>query len=838
MQIRSPLKLHDMVKINGSSFALQYKRTTSRPIDSTDVFDTIEDARVYARNTDTEPYVPYAGQIITVEERGSYLLVKDDTIPESDGKKHFKLVALGNKNDTDDSYLSKVNEDTARELIHFLKGIDANGVSNMETIILLKEFVSKNFSTGSTGFGIYQDESGNYHLDIDFVNIRRKLTADSIQVQRTYYVGGKQYVTPGAGIICSSVEDLGTEWRCRFKTTDADGRIVHNTFEAGDLGICETFNLEKKVDGKLGNRYYWRLVTGKGADYITLSKSDCDTNSDTPLVGDEIVQLGNRTDKNRQGAVVMDSVTAGGPYIRVYKGINSYNLPKPKIDLNPEQSVIESKLISEATGKDVDESLNTITKEIAKIKEQSDKSFTIWMEAYMPTLENEPASLWTDAATRDEHEQDIFYNTSAKTGEGGRAFRYENNAGVYSWNEITDKDTLAALEQALAADKKADSKKRVFVDTPNRDSVYDIGDLWVNAVYDDGTTIYKNDSLVCITAKVKGEAFSISHWKPTSTATTAYLENLGNKIVIAVTDSKEGIESAKRMAEQGIKDAAFATESAFNALGIAKDAQGKADENAAAIVVMNDSITALVQGIHFDRNGNITNINTSGLVTTADFNTLLSKKITFDASGHVSNISTSGLVTEAEFAQMFSEKAMADGYVKRAEISTFITEDDAGRLISNATIKADNINFEGSTVKISANNIELNGDVIAKAIKLDGLNVNDKFVIEKDGTVKMTGELRAGGDSEYSVPLVVDSKGLRIGRDGFDNVRLCTEYVSNTIESTLELGSVVRLTKTKIKINSPYGFTISVNDIRRVFLGIDGLFFYDVNGALKKSYTA
>lgn len=806
-----------MVKINGSSFALQYKRTTSRPIDSTEVFATIEDARVYARNTDTETYVPYAGQIISVEEGGTYQLVKDSTIPTQDGKKHFKLVPIGNKNDTDDSYLSKVNEDTAKELIHFLKGIDAHGLSTLEDIKLIGDLLSSNFVKGKSGFGVYKDEDGKYHLDVAYLNVLEKMIVETIEVKQSYHVQGAQYLTK-AGLIVSKVSG-NTVY---FKNKDADGNAIYNQFAAGDYAYHKDFNL------KGGSRVYWNEVTGVGEDYITMALS-----GDTPKVGDSIVQLGNKSDKSRQAAIILDS-----DGIVMYKGISSKSLPTPYIEMGDSGVVFRGKFISEATGKDVDESLKELSKEVEKVKDQTDKSFTIWMEAYMPTLENEPASLWTDAATRDEHEQDIFYNTSAKTGEGGRAFRYENNAGVYSWNEITDKDTLAALEQALAADKKADSKKRVFVDTPNRDSVYDIGDLWVNAVYDDGKIIYKNDSLVCITAKVKGEAFSISHWKPTSTATTAYLENLGNKIVIAVTDSKEGIESAKRMAEQGIKDAAFATESAFNALGIAKDAQGKADENAAAIVVMNDSITALVQGVHFDRNGNITNINTSGLVTTADFNTLLSKKITFDASGHVSNISTSGLVTEAEFAQMFSEKAMADGYVKRAEISTFITEDDAGRLISNATIKADNINFEGSTVKISANNIELNGDVIAKAIKLDGLNVNDKFVIEKDGTVKMTGELRAGGDSEYSVPLVVDSKGLRIGRDGFDNVRLCTEYVSNTIESTLELGSVVRLTKTKIKINSPYGFTISVNDIRRVFLGIDGLFFYDVNGALKKSYTA
>ena len=66
--ILSLLKLHKiMVKINGSSFALQYKRTTGRPIDSTETFKTLEDATSYARNTDAEEYFPYAGQIISVE---------------------------------------------------------------------------------------------------------------------------------------------------------------------------------------------------------------------------------------------------------------------------------------------------------------------------------------------------------------------------------------------------------------------------------------------------------------------------------------------------------------------------------------------------------------------------------------------------------------------------------------------------------------------------------------------------------------------------------------------------------------------------------------------------
>ena len=41
-----------MVKINGVSFEKQYRRTTSRPIDSTDTWKSKEDAESYARNTE------------------------------------------------------------------------------------------------------------------------------------------------------------------------------------------------------------------------------------------------------------------------------------------------------------------------------------------------------------------------------------------------------------------------------------------------------------------------------------------------------------------------------------------------------------------------------------------------------------------------------------------------------------------------------------------------------------------------------------------------------------------------------------------------------------------
>ena len=699
--------------IKGSSFAGRYKRVNGYSIDSTDVWETLEEARVYARNTDTEPYVPYAGQVVSVIENGTiYKLVKDDTIPETDGKKHFKLAIIGSNNDNDDRYVRKDIAETIEKLMTFLEGINAKGTSTLEQIKLVGDILSSNFATGSTGFGIYKDEQGNYHLDIDFVDIRKRLNVESLQVNQATYVGGKQYNSDG--IICNKVEDKGTFWRCYFRTTDAEGRIIYNPFVVDDLANCETFNL------KSGNHYYWRAVVGIGDDFIDLSKSDCISGSDDPLAGDSIVHLGNKTDPERQGTILWDSVTPGGPYIRIYKGINSYTMPEPLIDPNTVLSEISAKFINQATGKDIDDTINDLQTDMDLVREQTDKEYTLWFFDYDPTLENLPASEWTIDELKTMHEQDMFYNRLT-----GHGYRFEKDGSSWSWNDITDHLTLKALEDASKAQDTADGKRRVFVSQPKDSDVYDIGDMWANATYSGEGISYKNDSLVCITAKAKGTTFSIKHWQPSSTATTAYLENLGDRILAAVTDSEEGIEAAKRLANQGISDAYDAAQDALNALGIARGAQETADKNTAVIQVTKDSIAALVEGIHFDNSGNITNINTSGLVTNDDFNVLLSKKITFDAEGHVSNISTSGLVTESGFTQLFTEHAEADGYVKRAEISTFITEDDAGRLISNAVISADQIRFNGNIIANDTFLVNEAGDITMNNITANDAVLND-----------------------------------------------------------------------------------------------------------------
>lgn len=721
------------LEIKGDSFAGRYKRVNDYPIDTTDIWDTYNHALVYARNTDSVAYVPYAGQIVSVVEDGAiYKLEKDDSISEADGKKHFKLVLIGSKNDNDDRYLRRDVAETVQKLMTFLEGINVKGTATLEEITLLKNIVSKNFAAGGSGFGIYQDADGNYHLDIDFVDIRKKLSVEEIQVQQSTYIGGRQYNTKG-GIICNRVEDKGTFWRCYFKTTDAEGRTVNNTFQIDDQGICETFNM------KSGNHYYWRLVVGKGDDYIDLSKSDCAVGSDTPLVGDSIVQLGNRTDTSRQGAIVWDSATAGGPYVRIYNCIGAdkpYTMPEPLIDFNTVLSEITAKFVNQATGKDIDETIEDLKTDVDLVKEQTDREYTLWFFDYVPTLSNIPASEWTTAELKTMHDQDMFYNRLT-----GKGYRFESG----DWNEITDHLTLKALEDAAKAQDTADGKRRVFVEQPTDSQKYDVGDMWVNATYSDGTVKYKNDSLVCKTAKAKGVAFSIDHWKPSSTATTAYLENLGDQIILAVSNADDGVAAAKELARQGISDAYDAAQDALKALGIAQGAQNAADKNTSAIQVTEKSIAALVEGIHFNSAGNITNINTSGLITTADFSALYGKEIVYDKDGHVDMTKMSGIITEAGLTGMFSQLADTNGYVKKSYIDLFVTELPEGGFQSNAIIDADQIRFNGNIVandtfvvdtegNLTLNNIIANGFINATSGYIGGLNINENSIGLPDGS--------------------------------------------------------------------------------------------------------
>nr|DAM41124.1 MAG TPA: Putative tail protein [Herelleviridae sp.] len=400
---------------------------------------------------------------------------------------------------------------------------------------------------GESGISIYQDEEGNWHLDAEYLHVHRKLTAEEVEIMKTSQIKGK-VVNSAGGFVISKIDRIVGAWRCYFRQEDADGRRIYNSMRVDDLALCETFNLID-AGGQLSNHYWHRRVIAVGTDYVDIADNtnvdDYASGSDVPQVGDEVVQLGNLTDKDRQSAIIQSAAGTGAPYFKIIKGINSFTLPRPiflfdkqNFDIRVENPANRSEYIR------LQDFLESMQGRISSVMQQSDRNITFYFGDAVPSLTNEPANEWTDDETKEMHEHDVYYNRSYVETGGGRSYSFEKNQdGSFAWKEITDADVLKSLEAAKHAQDTADGKRRVFVQAVPIPP-YDAGDQWSNATFGDK---YRNDLLVCIQPKKKGEEFSIEDWQSAQHYTTKQFEaefNVGGKSISAfVKDLRTGLEA-------------------------------------------------------------------------------------------------------------------------------------------------------------------------------------------------------------------------------------------------------------------------------------------------------
>lgn len=498
-----------------------------------------------------------------------------------EGVQEAKDYTDGKVEGLDGRYLSKVQEDRTWFPLHLGGGadfgsymagllggkIDATGAAELLSLILRTGLESDNFSTGALGAGfcLKKDENGDAYIEVDRMLVRKIATFVQLMIQELKHVGGQIVLTP-ASMKCSRVvavkDNVLTDadgeilydadgevltdstdggevqfYRCYFEATDGE-KTINNEFAVGDQARCQTFNVKEGLNTNASNTYYWRLVTGVGDDYIDLSATDCDAGSQAPAAGDEIVQLGNRTDATRQTAIILSAYGNDAPYIKMYKGINSYSMDGKEFFTVSRTAVdiTADRIRFAATGQNVEDAMAEIAGEAVKgvsetvdglvtrlteninfvsalsddleiVKKQADGAIESFFGKYDPTAENEPASGWTEEEDKARHAKDTFTNIST-----GHSWSWVKDGDVWKWVEIEDTATTKALADAARAQDTADGKRRVFVATPTDASEYDPGDLWVNATYGD----YTDEMLRCNTKKAAEAAWSISHWEKAS----------------------------------------------------------------------------------------------------------------------------------------------------------------------------------------------------------------------------------------------------------------------------------------------------------------------------------
>lgn len=254
-----------------------------------------------------------------------------------------------------------IKKDGAARLLSLLLGdkgqygIKSDGTATLGNTTMADTVLKRILSTGGTtgdlgsGFAAFLTDAGMGRMEVDELLVRNKAIFNELEVRKLSYAGGNIVLSPAGSVLekVNYVDADGTEYkindkgkyldangnevtpakyRCYFKTDDGTTATT-NTWAEYDQARCQSFNIKEGVYTNVQNKYYWRLVTAVGDDYIDLSTTDYDKSStDIPAAGDTLVQMGNRTDTSRQGFIYLQSEGDGAPCISEYAGVNSYTL--------------------------------------------------------------------------------------------------------------------------------------------------------------------------------------------------------------------------------------------------------------------------------------------------------------------------------------------------------------------------------------------------------------------------------------------------------------------------------------------------------------------------------
>ena len=204
-----------------------------------------------------------------------------------------------------------------------IKGANAN-ISNQLNI---KDIISKNITT-------------------DYLTVTKSAHFWELVVDKISSTKGAIIVSPANCIVEDLLNENG-QYTLYWRAEDVEtGKAITNDFQVNDQIICQSFNAADGDTYNVNNKYYWRLVTSVGREYrtdglrgnkcywnyIQLSATDGDGDS-LPEIGDNIAVLGNRTNEDRQNAIIISSTNSDyldaevqAPSIVQYKAIKSYNL--------------------------------------------------------------------------------------------------------------------------------------------------------------------------------------------------------------------------------------------------------------------------------------------------------------------------------------------------------------------------------------------------------------------------------------------------------------------------------------------------------------------------------
>lgn len=297
-------------------------------------------------------YVGDKGQWIRAggETSTDVRLVSVDKTRRADEAEHAKTADVANYANeagklSDDSdlinrFVSKEHDDIVKGVITFLKGIIAKAVSYFQGIVNRGDINNNGDITNKGNIS----NAGN--ITTKNLTVTGKATFFELEIQKAKATGGMTVNSAGFFHVDAVVETVDG-FVC-YQRAEKDGVKLLQTCEVSDQMMCS--NGMNILDSGKGNRYYWRKVTKAPKEVVThtidgkeekclklvLSKTDhSDNTTDIPQVGDDLVQIGNSDNKERQSVIMTCAYNSfdgdlKAPYWVQYDGVNDYKLSTHK----------------------------------------------------------------------------------------------------------------------------------------------------------------------------------------------------------------------------------------------------------------------------------------------------------------------------------------------------------------------------------------------------------------------------------------------------------------------------------------------------------------------------
>ena len=180
---------------------------------------------------------------------------------------------------------------------------------------IVKDFISsERFIPGLMGEGmkLYKAINGDWNLEIDNAVVRKAMTIFELIISKVRAVNGGLVISSANGRVKSVSETSGDP---AYYVLGIEGDMM---FVTDDLVRCQVY-----TSGHV--KYYWVPVASVNDDSILILKSVF-PNGTTPAVGDDLIQMGNLTNPNRQGILYLTASEDGKPRISVLDGVNSMSL--------------------------------------------------------------------------------------------------------------------------------------------------------------------------------------------------------------------------------------------------------------------------------------------------------------------------------------------------------------------------------------------------------------------------------------------------------------------------------------------------------------------------------